>query len=131
MAAPKKEETKPKSSRRLPLPVIIKMVKAAIIFVADFLSRVQYDVGQLEVRPVTANPALAGVAFGWGQALYGIFPDLRRTINIAPTYGSEGSLVSGRVAISIKNGQVVALLWRLLRNLPIKELIKYRFSKKR
>jgi hypothetical protein len=121
---------KVKSLRRLPLATILKIARAAVIFVAGFLSRVQYDEGKLEVQPVIANPALAGMAFGWGQAFYGAFPGLKQVFNVDPAYGTSGSRVSGQLSLSIKNRQIMGLVWRLLRDLPIIELMKYRFSKR-
>ncbi len=124
-AAKKKKKRK---TERLKLRVILRIVKALFLFVVDLLSRIRYDGGELRVVPVIADPAIAGMAYGWGRALYGMFPDLRHTIDVSPTYGQEKSRFSGHVALSFPNRGIVVPVWRLLRNLPIKELIRHRFS---
>lgn len=126
-------EPKPrrKSRRRLPFSTIVKLVKAGLLCFARVLARVQYDEAKLELRPVIANPALAGMAFGWGQAFGGIFPRLRESLEFNPSCGTGTGSFSGKAVFSIKNRQVVYVMWRLLRDLPIIELIKYRFFKKR
>lgn len=123
-----KKKKKPQQRRRLRLAVILRIVKALFLFVVDILSRIRYDEGELTVVPVIADPAIAGMAYGWGQALYGIFPDLRRTIDVMPAYGQEKSRFSGHIALSFPNRGIVVPVWRLLRNMPIKELIRHRFS---
>ncbi len=125
------KKLKKKSRPRLPLSTLVKIARAGIIFVARFIASVQYNEGQLDLQPVIANPALAGMAFGWGKAINGVFPGMQRVFNLAPSGGTGASRVSGHLVLSIKNGRVAALVWRLLRDLPIKELIKYKFSKKR
>jgi hypothetical protein len=127
----KEDKSKPGRRRRLPLSTIVRIARAFILFVARFLSCVQYDIGKINVRPAIANPALAGMAYGWGQALNGAFPGVQRILNIAPNYGAGAGSVSGRLVLSIKNRQIVVLVWRLLRDLPIKEIIKNRFFRKR
>lgn len=127
----KEDKSKPGRRRRLPLSTIVKIARACLLFVARFLSFVQYDMGNINVRPAIANPALAGMAYGWGQALNGAFPGMQRVLNIAPNYGPGAGSVSGRLVLSIKNRQIVVLVWRLLSDLPIKEIIKYRFFRKR
>jgi hypothetical protein len=122
---------KPKPRRKLPLTTIFKIIKAAVVFIAGFLSRVQYDVGKIDVQPIIANPALAGMAYGWSRAFYGVFPCIRRILEVSPDYGTGQGHFSGNLELSIKNRQMVGLMWRLFRNLPIIELIKYRFFKKR
>ena len=111
--------------------MIVKIVRAGLLCVGRILSRVQYDEGRLDVQPVIANPALAGMAYGWGQALGGMFPGLRQVATITPAYGTGSGRISGKAVFSIKNRQIVWVVWRLVRDLPIKELVKYRFSKKR
>ncbi|MFW9770302.1 MAG: hypothetical protein ACFFEM_15905, partial [Candidatus Thorarchaeota archaeon] len=127
----KKKDTGRKGARkrkRLPLRVMVRIVKAAVIFAAEMLSRIRYDGGRLEVVPVLADPALAGMTYGWGQAVYGAFPGLRQTISVKPTYGRGKSTVSGYVTLSVRNGSVIGPLWRLLWNLPIKKIIQNRFT---
>ncbi len=123
-----KEGKKPKKGRRMKLGVILRIAKALFLFVVDMLSRIRYDGGELTVVPVIADPAIAGMAYGWGQAFYGVFPALRRTIDVVPTYGREKSRLSGHIALSFPNRGIVVPVWRLLRNMPIKELIRHRFS---
>jgi hypothetical protein len=123
-----KKEKKPKKGRRMKLGVILRIAKALFLFVVDMLSRVRYDGGELTAVPVIADPAIAGMAFGWGQAFYGMFPELRRTIDVIPTYGQEKSRLSGHFAVSFPNRGIIVPVWRLLRNLPIIELIRHRFS---
>lgn len=123
-----KKKKKRREGRRMKFGVILRIVKALFLFAVDLLSRIRYDGGELTVVPVIADPAIAGVAYGWGQALYGIFPDLRRTIDVMPTYGQEKSRFSGHIALSFPNRGIVVPVWRLLRNMPIKELIRHRFS---
>jgi hypothetical protein len=128
---PAKGRPKSKIRPQMPLIILIRIGKAWVLFVARFLSRVQYDVGKLRLRPVIANPAMAGMAYGWSQALQGVFPGLKDIAEFEPKYCTGSGHVSGQVEFSIKNRQTVALLWRFLGDLPIKEIIKYRFSKKR
>ncbi len=129
-AARKAGEKKKKreKGRRMKFGVILRIVKALFLFTVDILSRIRYDGGELTVVPVIADPAIAGMAYGWGQALYGIFPNLRRTIDVMPTYGHEKSRFSGHIALSFPNRGIIVPVWRLIRNMPIKELIRHRFS---
>jgi hypothetical protein len=124
-------EAKARSRKRLPFSVLIKIIKAGLLFAARFLSRVQYDEGQIEVQPVIANPALAGIAFGWGQALNGAVPGLRGFFDFTPVYGTGSGRYAGRISLSVRNWRVAVLVWRLLCDLPIMEIVKYRFFKKR
>lgn len=127
----KDRKAKKKTRSKLPLSTMVKIARAGIIFAARLIASVQYDEGRLDLQPVIANPALAGMAFGWGRAIGGAMPGLRSVINLAPSTEPGTGRVSGHLVLSIKNGRVVVLLWRLLRDLPIKEIIRYKFSKKR
>jgi len=109
---------------------ILKIVKAAVLFMAGILSRIKYEEGRLDLQPAMANPALAGMAYGWGQAFTGAWPGLGRVFGFTPLFGSDQGQYSGHLVLSIKNGQVMALTWRLVRNLPIKELVKYLYAKR-
>lgn len=97
-----------------------------MVFAARVLSCVVYKEANLAARPVIANPALAGMAFGWGQALYGAFPGLQTVLAVSPAFAPGQSTVSGHLTLSIKNRQVVYPTYRLLRQLPIKEIIRVR-----
>lgn len=123
-----KRKKKRKEKRRMKSGVIFRIGKALFLFTVDLLSRIRYDGGELTFVPVIADPALAGMAYGWGQAVYGMFPGLRRTIDVMPTYGQEKSRFSGHIALSFPNRGIVVPVWRLIRNMPIKELIRHRFS---
>lgn len=123
-AAKKKRARKRK---RMPVGIIMRIAKAAVVFLAETLSRIRYDDGRLDVVPVIADPALAGMTYGWGQALYGAFPGLQRTIGVTPAFGRGKTEVSGHLRLSIRNGSVIGPLWRLLRNLPIIKILHYRF----
>ena len=101
-----------------------------VLFVGEILSRCSYDGGKFEVQPVFADPALAGIAYGWGQAFYGIFPGARNVIAVDPVFGAGETVFSGYVKFSIKNRQVVGPFLRLLANLPIKELTLSFFLRK-
>jgi len=129
-ARKEKKDARKKRARkrkRMPVGIIMRIAKAAVIFVAEALSRIRYDGGRLDVVPVIADPALAGMTYGWGEALYGAFPGLRRTIGVRPTYGRGKTAVSGHLRLSIRNGSVIGPLWRLLRNVPIIRILHYRF----
>jgi hypothetical protein len=125
--APGKKK-KPKKGRRMKFGLILRITRAVFLFTADILSRIRYDSGELTVIPVIADPAIAGMAYGWGQAFYGIFPRLRRTLDVIPTYGRGKSSLSGQIALSFPNRGMIVPVWRLIRNLPIIELIRHRFS---
>lgn len=124
-----KEKAEPDSAlknywRKLPLSSRVKICKAALLFAARFLSRLHYDEGKLETRPVFADPALAGMVYGFGQAFYGIFPGARRMVNLVPDFGAEKSEWTGHLTLSIKNRQVVRIGYRLFCDLPIREIAK-------
>lgn len=116
--------------RKLPLSSRVKICKAALLFAARFLSRLHYDEGKLETRPVFADPALAGMVYGFGQAFYGIFPGARRTVNLVPDFGAEKSEWTGHLTLSIKNRQVIRIGYRLFGDLPIREITKSWFLKR-
>lgn len=125
--APGKKK-KRKRGRRMTPGLVFRIAKALFLFVVDILSRIRYDSGELTVIPVIADPAIAGMAYGWGQAFYGIFPQLRRSVDVIPTYGRGKSSLSGQLALSFPNRGMIVPVWRLIRNLPIIELIRHRFS---
>ncbi len=110
--------------KKLPLSSRVKICKAALLFAARFLSRLHYDEGKLETRPVFADPALAGMLYGFGQAFYGIFPGARRTVNLVPDFGAEKSEWTGHLTLSIKNRQVIRIGYRLFGDLPIRKIVK-------
>jgi hypothetical protein len=70
------------------------------------------------------------MSYGWEQALRGMFPAIGHTINFAPSFAGEKSKFSGCLEMSIRNRQVVYLLYRLIRDLPIRDILKYRFFKR-
>jgi hypothetical protein len=116
--------------RKLPLSSRVKICRAALLFAARFLSRLHYDEGGLETRPVFADPALTGMVYGFGQAFYGIFPGARRTVNLVPDFGAKKSKWTGHLTLSIKNRQVIYIGYRLLGDLPIREITKSWFLKR-
>ena len=109
---------------------MVRILKALIFFAGEILSRFRYDGGKIEVQPVFADPALAGIAYGWGQAFYGIFPGARNVIAVDPAFGAGETVYSGYVIFSIKNRQIIGPGFRLFGNLPIRELMASLFSKK-
>jgi hypothetical protein len=121
---------KRKSGRKLSLGVMVRVLKALVLFVGEILSRFSYDRGKIEVQPVFADPALAGIAYGWGQAFYGIFPRARNVIAVDPVFGAGETVYSGYVIFSIKNRQIIGPGFRLFGNLPIRKLMASLFSKK-
>ena len=128
--APLAPVPKRKSGRRLSLWVMVGVLKALVLFVGEILSRFSYDGGKFEVQPVFADPALAGIAYGWGQAFYGIFPGARNVIAVDPVFGAGETVFSGYVKFSIKNRQVIGPSFRLFGNLPIKELMASLFQRR-
>jgi len=119
----KKREKKEKKS--LSWQVWAKIIKAGLLFIGRFLSKVEYESAQLDIQPVFANPALAGMAYGWSSAFMGAIPGLSETINFTPRFDTEKSQLSGELTLSIKNRSIIYLLYRLFRDLPIKELVKH------
>lgn len=108
-----------------------RLVKALLIFVGNILSRVQYEKGQFDLQPVIANPALAGMSYGWGQALAGMWPGLGKMFRYTPQYVSGTGRVSGTLILSVKNRHIAGQTMRLLVNLPIIELVKYLIRRKK
>jgi hypothetical protein len=121
----------PREKTKLPWATKWQIIKATLIFVGGVLSRVQYEKGQFELEPVMANPALAGMTYGWGQALAGVWPGLGRTVRYTPQYVSGSGRVSGTVVLSVKNRHIAVETMRLLKNLPIQELVTYLFRRKK
>ena len=128
----KKEEiSRPKKAKsKIPLMIWIKIGRALILAAGRFMARINFDGSQLKTHPVMANPALAGMAYGWGQAFYGVFPGMRRTIDFAPVFDQTRGFWSGRLIVSIKNRQMVYIVYRLVRDLPIGKIIRHRFFKR-
>lgn len=121
----------PRLRRRRPeLSTIIATVRALILFSGRMVSRVRVDEARFELRPMIANPALAGIAYGWSRAFYGVFPAVRRTVDVTPGFGDGDSVVSARLVLSVPNRIILLSIWELLRELPIKGLVKYAFSKR-
>jgi len=121
----------PKRRRRLPsLSTIIATIRAVVLFAGRILSHVRVDEAKFDLQPMIANPALAGMAYGWSQAFYGVFPSARKIVSISPDFGDGESVISGRVTFSIANRRILLSVWELLWNLPIKELVRYIFSKR-
>ncbi len=123
-----KRERRKKRRRRLPIRIVLRIATGLFVFAAEILARFRYDGGQIRVVPMIADPAVAGMTYGWGRALYGAVPGLRGTIDIVPTYGRGRSSASGHLALSIRNGSIIGPLWRLLRKMPITGIIRNRFS---
>lgn len=121
----KKEEKLKKEKKRIPLSLILKITKAGFLFVCRLISCVQYDTGQLVYKPVMANPAVAGMAFGWSRAFTGMFPGLGRSFQFTPQYVTGQSHISGRLTLSVKNRKVIYILFQLLGDLPIRQIVKH------
>lgn len=128
---PKKiKPPKKKAERKLSFSIWVKIIKAATLFTGRILAAVEYEGGQFQARPVLSNPALAGMAYGWGQAFYGVFPGLRQKVEVTPAFnGGEGNW-SGHLTVSIRNRKIIFLLYRLALDLPIVEIIKQKFFKR-
>ncbi len=120
-----KKKAGEKEARKMSWNTRLKIIKAMMISGARLLSRIKYEDARLQVRPVMADPALAGMAYGWGAAIYGIFPGLRETIDICPDFGAEKTHWNGHLILSIRIRQVVYVGYGLLLDLPIRELIAY------
>lgn len=128
----KKEKKKLKSAAKKKHPKLtwalrVQIIKALALFCGRLLARLSFDIGAVVVRPTISNPALAGMAYGWGQAFLGAFPDLRRKTAFAPNFDGSQSVYEGEMTVSIKNRQIVALLWGLARDLPIGKIVKHKF----
>jgi len=126
-----KRVSPPKRRRRRPsLSAIVVTMRAMVIFAGRILSQVRVDEARFDLRPVIANPAVAGMAYGWTRAFYGVFPSARKIVDFSPDFGAGEGVVSGRVTFSIANRRILLSVWELLWNLPIKELVRYFFSKR-
>jgi hypothetical protein len=120
---------KMKPRRKTPLSVYLRIGVAMARFAVGLLARLRFETKSLVLQPAIPNPALAGMAYGWGQALYGMFPGWRDRVDFAPRFDGESSY-SGEIMISIKNRQVAVLLFRLLRDLPKKDIFTYMLFKR-
>jgi hypothetical protein len=129
---PSKEKTvKPrKKGRRLPVSTGLKIARAGFLLAIRFLSRLRLDDEYFEWRPVVTDPALAGITYGMSRAVYGIFPALANKVNFVPAFGPGDSHYEGRLAVSIANRQMVVLICRFVRDLPIREVFKVWISKR-
>ena len=132
ISSSKKKKASPKSKpkRKYPLSIWVKIARALVLFAGRFMAGINYDGGQFRARPVISNPALAGMAYGWGEAFYGIFPGARQTVDVTPSFQETTSNWSGHMTVSMNIRQIVYLVYRLLRDLPIYEIIKHRFFKR-
>ncbi len=119
----KKQTTRPKLSWALR----IQFIKALGLFVGRLLSSVSFDIGRVVVRPKIANPALAGMAYGWGQAFLGVFPELHRRTAFAPKFDGSDGVYEGDLTVTIKNRQICYLLYLLCKNVPIWKLVKHKY----
>jgi len=120
----------PKSQRKFPLSVYVQIGKAFFLMAARVIARINYEGGKLEARPVFANPALAGMAYGWSQSLYGVFPALRETIDFVPGFVENDEYWSGYITFSIKNRQIVYVIGLFLVDLPLWKIIRHLFIRK-
>ena len=123
--AKEKSKTKKRSIGQLSWSARIRIVKAFLLYTGRFLTRIKYDEGQLSVRPVMADPALAGMAYGVGAALYGIWPGLRQTLDVYPDFSARKTHWTGHLTFSIRIRQIIYISCLLVGDLPIKEIIKY------
>lgn len=112
---------------KLPLRVRVQTGKAALLFVGRLLARVQYNIGEIDIAPVFANPALAGMAYGWGRAFSGAFPGAARSFRVTPSFTGGTTRFSGSLTLSIASRQICYLVYRLWRDLPIQHIMKHRF----
>ncbi|MEZ5357651.1 MAG: hypothetical protein R3F48_02390 [Candidatus Zixiibacteriota bacterium] len=122
-----KKGAEEKKQKKLTWNVRVQLIKAFLLFIGRLLAAVTYDIGPIVVRPTIANPALAGMAYGWGQAFLGAMPGLRQKTVFAPNFDGSESVYEGEMTVSIKNRQFVGLLWRLIRELPIGKIVKQKF----
>lgn len=121
----KKKTAKKRSFGQLSWSARIKIAKAFLLYSGRFLGSIKYDEGQLKARPVMADPALAGMAYGFGAAVYGIFPDLRQTLDVFPAFSGQKSEWTGHIVFSIRIRQIIYISCRLIGDLPIMEIVKY------
>lgn len=121
------EESKsaPPRRRRLPFRVYVQILKATLLFSRRMVAAIKIERCRSVARPVFANPALAGVAYGWSQAIYGAAPSLRSAIDFIPAFAGESSY-EGEVALSIKNRVVFWNLLRLIWGLPLMTIIRHK-----
>lgn len=118
-----KKAKKRKSRRKLSWETRIKVGRAVLLYGMRFLACLKYDEALLAIRPAIADPALAGMAYGLSSAVYGVFPGLRRTIDIFPDFENRETRWKGYLTFSIKLKQIIYVTCRFLFDLPIKELI--------
>jgi len=129
----KKKETAPRKKKekkirpKLPWRVRVRIGKAIVLCTARFLVSVHYDLGRVRVRPVFANPALAGMVYGFGQAFSGAFGRIGEAISMVPDFAAEKTTWSGEIAISIGIRQIIVITCRFIMDLPIKNILKYRY----
>jgi len=119
-----------KSRRRFPFGAGIQIGKAFVVMIARLLARVKYEGGKLEARPVFANPALAGMAYGWSQSLYGMFPAFRETVDFVPEFVEGNEYWSGDITFSIKNRQIAYVMGRFLIDLPLRKIVRHFIARK-
>ncbi len=121
----KKDKKIKKEKKRFPLSLGIRLARAGFLFVCRFFSRVQYDTGQLVYEPVMVNPAVAGMAYGWSKAIMGMFPGPGGSLQFLPRFEGGQSRISGRLTLSVNNREVMYILFQLLGDLPIRQLVKH------
>ncbi len=121
---PKMKKADGAKRRGLPWSVWLAIGRAGFLFMARVLARLRFDEHRFLWQPVMDNPAAAGMAYGAGQAVYGIFPGLAKAIDIRPGFGPGQSHWEAKLAISVANRQIFFLLCRFIWELPIKGIIK-------
>jgi len=128
------EAASPKPSgghgRALPAGVRVRILKALLLFAARLISRLRWETARLETRPVIADPALAGVAYGMAAAFSGIFPGTARHVQFQPGFVPGRSRWSGKLAMSIRNRQIIYLLFKLWRDMPIWVMLRSKLFRK-
>jgi len=123
---PKKESTKPFLS--LTWRLKWRLARAALLAGGRFFSRLKYEDSLVKASPVMADPALAGITYGFSRAFYGAFPGAWNKFQFTPGFEPGGSNFEGHLDLSIKVRQVAAIGFWFLRDLPIKEIIKQKRS---
>ena len=125
----KRKKIKPQRPN-LGWPVRVQVIKAFALLIGRILSGLDYDLGRVAIQPKLANPALAGMVFGWGQALAGTFAWARSSILIAPVFGNQAAGYSGELTVSIRNSKVCRALILFLRDLPIQKIVKTKYLRR-
>ena len=105
-----------------------RLARAALLAGARFLSRIKYEDSLVIAEPVFADPALAGMSYGFSRAFYGAFPGAWNKFQFTPDFEPGNSNFEGHLDLSIKVRQVTAIGFWFLRDLPIKEIIKQKRS---